>query len=55
MAIQPISLPGMALILAVGLLTGLVAFQVPMRLWQKYSFPLFFLGVVLLALVLIPA
>jgi len=41
--------------LAVGLLTGLVAFQVPMRLWQKYSFPLFFLGVVLLTLVLIPA
>jgi len=41
--------------LAVGLLTGLVAFQVPMRLWQKYSFPLFLLGVVLLALVLIPA
>jgi cell division protein FtsW len=41
--------------LAVGLLTGLVAFQVPMRLWQKYSFPLFLLGVALLALVLIPA
>jgi cell division protein FtsW len=41
--------------LVVGLLTGLVAFQVPMRLWQKYSFPLFFLGVVLLTLVLIPA
>jgi cell division protein FtsW len=41
--------------LAVGLLTGLVAFQVPMRLWQKYSFPLFLLGVVLLTLVLIPA
>ena len=41
--------------LGVGLLTGLVAFQVPMRLWQKYSFPLFLLGVMLLALVLIPA
>lgn len=40
--------------LTVGLLGGLVAFQVPMRLWQKYSFHLFLLGVCLLALVLIP-
>lgn len=40
--------------LAVGLFAGLVAFQIPMRLWQKYSFPLFLLGVALLVLVLIP-
>ena len=40
--------------LAVGLLMGLIAFQVPMQLWQKYSLPLFLLGVVLLVLVLIP-
>ena len=40
--------------LAAGLVAGLVAFQVPMRLWQKYSFHLFLLGVLLLVLVLIP-
>lgn len=40
--------------LAVGLLIGLIAFQIPMRLWQKYSFHLFLLGVGLLVLVLIP-
>ena len=40
--------------LAVGLLAGLIAFQVPMPMWQKYSFHLFLLGVVLLLLVLIP-
>jgi cell division protein FtsW len=40
--------------LTVGLFAGLLAFQVPVRLWQKYSFHLFFLGVALLALVLIP-
>src|SRR5687768_1722855 len=40
--------------LGVGLLAGLIAFQIPMRLWQKYSFHLFFLGVFLLVLVLIP-
>ncbi|SFN80093.1 cell division protein FtsW [Nitrosospira briensis] len=40
--------------LGLGLLAGLIAFQVPMRLWQKYSFHLFFLGVFLLVLVLIP-
>ena len=40
--------------LLVGLLAGLVAFQVPMPVWQKYSFHLFLLGVLLLVLVLIP-
>ena len=40
--------------LAVGLVTGLVVFQVPLRLWQKYSLHLFLLGTVLLLLVLIP-
>ena len=36
--------------LAVGLLAGVIAFQIPLRWWQKYSFPLFLIGVVLLAL-----
>jgi cell division protein FtsW len=40
--------------LVVGLLAGLIAFQVPMQMWQKYSFHLFLLGAVLLLLVLIP-
>ena len=40
--------------LMVGLVGGFVAFQVPMRLWQKYAFHLFLFGVCLLALVLIP-
>ncbi|MEK7843990.1 MAG: FtsW/RodA/SpoVE family cell cycle protein, partial [Pseudomonadota bacterium] len=40
--------------LLVGLLAGLIAFQVPMPAWQKYSFHLFLLGVLLLVLVLIP-
>ncbi|MDE2366215.1 MAG: putative lipid II flippase FtsW [Betaproteobacteria bacterium] len=40
--------------LAAGLVAGLVAFQIPMRLWQKYSFHLFLLGALLLVLVLIP-
>ncbi len=40
--------------LAVGLAAGLIAFQIPMRLWQKYSFHLFLMGVLLLALVLVP-
>ena len=40
--------------LAVGLLAGLIAFQVPMQMWQKYSFHLFLLGAMLLLLVLIP-
>lgn len=37
-----------------GLIAGLIAFQIPMRLWQKYSFHLFVVGVLLLILVLIP-
>lgn len=40
--------------LLVGLLAGSIAFQVPMPVWQKYSFHLFLLGVLLLVLVLIP-
>jgi cell division protein FtsW len=41
--------------LTIGLLAGLLAFQVPVRLWEKYSFHLFFLGMILLALVLVPS
>ncbi|ARO86436.1 putative lipid II flippase FtsW [Nitrosospira lacus] len=40
--------------LGVGLLAGLIAFQVPASAWQKYSLHLFLLGLVLLVLVLIP-
>lgn len=40
--------------LAVGLLLGLVAFQVPMRIWQKYVTYLFLISILLLALVLVP-
>jgi len=40
--------------LVVGLLIGLIVFQIPMRLWQKYSLYPFLLGTVLLVLVLIP-
>jgi cell division protein FtsW len=40
--------------LVVGLLIGLIAFQIPMRLWQKYSLYPFLLGMTLLVLVLIP-
>jgi cell division protein FtsW len=40
--------------LVVGLLVSLIAFQVPMLVWQKYSFLLFLLGVLMLILVLIP-
>lgn len=39
---------------AVGLVAGVIAFQAPIRVWQKYSFHLFLLGLVLLVLVLIP-
>ncbi|HNE43325.1 MAG TPA: putative peptidoglycan glycosyltransferase FtsW, partial [Rhodocyclaceae bacterium] len=40
--------------LCIGLVAAAVAFQIPLALWQKYA-PLFFLvGVVLLAVVLIP-
>lgn len=41
--------------LVVGMLAGVIAFQVPMRLWQKYSFLLFLIGAALLALVLVPS
>ena len=40
--------------LGVGLLLGLVTFQVPMRIWQKYVTYLFMISVLMLALVLIP-
>ncbi|MDO9471185.1 MAG: putative lipid II flippase FtsW [Nitrosomonas sp.] len=40
--------------LAVGLLLGLVTFQVPMRIWQKYVTYLFMISVLMLILVLIP-
>ncbi len=40
--------------LTVGCLVGLIAFQIPMRLWQKYALYPFLLCMVLLVLVLIP-
>ena len=40
--------------LAVGLLLGLVTFQVPMRIWQKYVTYFFMISVLMLALVLVP-
>lgn len=40
--------------IAVGLVAGLFAFQVPMQVWQNYAPYLFMLGVLLLILVLIP-
>jgi cell division protein FtsW len=40
--------------LVVGMLIGSIAFQIPMRLWQKYSLYPFLLGMALLILVLIP-
>lgn len=40
--------------LAVGLLLGLITFQVPMRIWQKYVTYLFVISVLMLALVLVP-
>ena len=39
---------------AVGLIAGLIAFQVPMQIWQNNAPYLFLIGVGLLALVLIP-
>mgnify|MGYP002383814434 CR=1 FL=1 len=41
--------------LAVSLLAGLLAFQVPTGYWEKYSFHLFFVGAILLVLVLVPS
>jgi cell division protein FtsW len=43
-----------ALFMAVGLAAAVIAFQVPMRLWQQAALPLFMLGVALLVLVLVP-
>jgi len=40
--------------ISVGLIVGLFAFQVPVRMWQSYAPYLFLFGVALLALVLIP-
>ncbi len=40
--------------LTVGCLIGLIVFQIPMRLWQKYALYPFLLCMVLLVLVLIP-
>ena len=39
---------------AVGLVVGLFAFQIPVQIWQSYAPYLFLFGVALLALVLIP-
>jgi cell division protein FtsW len=43
-----------ALFIAGGLAAAVIAFQVPMRLWQQSALPLFLLGTGLLVLVLIP-
>ena len=43
-----------ALFIAAGLAAAVIAFQVPMRLWQQSALPLFLLGTGLLVLVLIP-
>jgi cell division protein FtsW len=43
-----------SIFLAVGLVCGVVAFQVPMRFWQELAPWLFLFGVALLVLVLIP-
>jgi len=40
--------------IATGLFAGLLAFQVPVQLWQNYALYLFLTGVALLVLVLIP-
>jgi cell division protein FtsW len=40
--------------ITVGLVAGIIAFQVPTQMWQKYAPWLFLAGVVLLVLVLIP-
>jgi cell division protein FtsW len=43
-----------AIFLCIGLVAAAVAFQLPMTVWQKYAPILFMIGVVLLAIVLIP-
>ena len=40
--------------IAVGLLAGVFAFQVPVQIWQNYALYLFLFGAALLVLVLIP-
>ncbi|MDR0564995.1 MAG: putative lipid II flippase FtsW [Azoarcus sp.] len=40
--------------LAVGVVSGLVAFRVPMVIWQRMALGLFLLGIVLLAITLVP-
>ncbi len=40
--------------LAIGGMLGLIAFQVPLYIWQKSAFYLFLIGIILLMLVLIP-
>lgn len=42
------------LFLCIGLVAAVVTFQVPLSLWQRYAPYLFMIGVVLLAIVLIP-
>jgi cell division protein FtsW len=42
------------LFIAVGVVAGVIAFQFPTQVWQKYAPWLFLIGVVLLVLVLIP-
>ena len=43
-----------AVYLAIGLVGGLIAFQIPLRFWQQLAPWLFLAGVVLLAVVLVP-
>jgi len=43
-----------ALFLLIGVVAGVVAFQIPMRAWQRLAPQLFIVGVLLLVLVLIP-
>jgi len=42
------------LFILVGVVAGVIAFQIPTQMWQKYAPLLFLIGVVLLVLVLIP-
>lgn len=43
-----------AVFLTIGVIAGVVAFQIPLRVWEKWSPWLFAVGVVLLMIVLIP-
>ena len=43
-----------AIFVAISVVAGLIAFQVPMRVWQQFALYLFGIGLVLLVLVLIP-